>query len=107
MIGALIGFISCLLCAVPFYIISKYDKDSITPISFWSGDTTLKDKVNDVRSYNYEMADLYRKCAIVFVISGILFFLHPIAGIIAIIFDCTLGVYLVYVVYKKILIKYL
>ena len=41
----LIGFASCLLCALPFFIIGVFDKNSSTPISFWSGDQTLKDKV--------------------------------------------------------------
>lgn len=56
MVGRIIGLVSCLMCAVPFLIISVYNKDSKEPISFWSGDTTLKSKVKNIMEYNYKMA---------------------------------------------------
>ena len=71
MVGRIIGLISCLLCAVPFFIISIYNKKSEEPIHFWSGDTTLKSKVKNVFDYNKEMAMLYKKCALVFLMTGI------------------------------------
>ena len=55
MVGRIIGLVSCLMCAVPFLIISVYNKDSKEPISFWSGDTTLKSKVKNIMEYNYKM----------------------------------------------------
>ncbi len=106
MIGRIVGFISCLLCAIPFFIIAKYDRDSGTPINFWSGDTTLKERVKNVPDYNKEMADLYKKYAIVFCISGFGFLIFPILGVVMICFDCTIGIYIVYQCYKKILGKY-
>lgn len=101
MVGRIIGLISCLLCAVPFLIISIYNKNSEEPIHFWSGDTTLKSKVKNVSDYNKEMAMLYKKCALAFLITGIGFLLVPVIGVIMLCFDCTVGIYLVYRKYKK------
>ncbi len=56
MFGKIIGLISCLMCAFPFFIIGIFNKDSKEPISFWSGDTTLKSKVKNVAEYNEKMA---------------------------------------------------
>lgn len=61
MVGGIIGFVACFMCAVPFIIISVYDKNSKEPISFWSGDKTLKSKVTNIQVYNKEMAALYKK----------------------------------------------
>ena len=68
MIEGIIGLVSCLMCAVPFIIISVYNKDSREPISFWSGDTTLRTKVKNVSEYNKGMAKLYKRCAIALMI---------------------------------------
>lgn len=106
MVGRIVGLVSCLMCAVPFFIISVYDKDSKEPINFWSGDTTLKSKVRNVTEYNNKMAALYKRCAIAFFISGIGFLILPFLGIIMVCFDCTLGIYLMYRNYKKILNLY-
>ena len=106
MIGGIIGFISCLMCAVPFIIISVYGKDSRDPINFWSGDTTLKSKVKNVSDYNKEMADLYKKCAIAFLVTGVGMMIKLGLGMVMLGFDCTVGIYLVYRCYKKILGRY-
>lgn len=106
MVGRMVGLVSCLMCAVPFLIISVYNKDSKEPINFWSGDTTLKSKVRDVAGYNNEMAALYKRCATAFLISGIGFLILPFLGVIMICFDCTLGIYLMYRNYKRILSLY-
>lgn len=106
MVGRIVGLISCLVCAFPFFIISVYNKDSKEPINFWSGDTTLKVKVTNVYAYNKEMAALYKKCAIVFLINGIGCIIIPVIGIIMLCLEWTFGIYLVYRNYKKILNKY-
>ena len=106
MIGGIIGFVSCLMCAVPFVIISVYGKDSMDPINFWSGDTTLKAKVSNVADYNKEMAALYKKCAIAFLVTGVGFMMMTGLGMVMLAFDCTFGIYLAYRCYKKILGKY-
>lgn len=105
MFGNIIGLISCLMCAFPFFILSVYGKNSNEPISFWSGDITLKSKVRNVKEYNEKMALLYRKCAVVFLITGIGCLFLPVVGIIMVCLDCTVGFYLVYRSYKKILGK--
>lgn len=71
MAGRIIGLISCLMCAVPFLIISLYNRNSSEPINFWSGDTSLKKKVKNVCDYNKEMSGLYKRCAIAFLVAGI------------------------------------
>lgn len=106
MVERIIGLVSCFMCAVPFLIISKYDKDSSTPINFWSGDTTLKSKVKNVKEYNKEMAALYKKCAIAFLLTGIGFVLIPALGVVLLCLDCTVGIYIVWRCYKKLLKRY-
>lgn len=106
MVGKIIALIACLMCAVPFLIISIYEKDSREPVSFWSGDMSLKSKVTNVREYNREMCGLYQKCAIAFLITGISFLVSGVAGVVLLCFDCTFGIYVVYRRYKVILSKY-
>ncbi len=106
MVGRIIALVSCLLCAIPFLIISKYEKDSRDPVPFWSGDTSLKAKVINVHEYNREMCSLYQKCGMAFLITGVSFLVSVTVGIILLGFDCTLGIYIVYRQYKKILSKY-
>ncbi len=77
MVGRIISLVCCLLCSFPFLIISIYSRDSDEPISFWSGDTSLKDKVKDIKGYNVEMAGLYKNCAFFFGLNGILFVIFP------------------------------
>jgi len=106
MVEKIVWLISCVMCAVPFFIISTYNKDSREPISFWSGDTTLKEKVKNIPEYNREMAGLYQKCGIVFLITGVSFFASMAVGVVLLIFDCSVGIYLVYRCYKRILARY-
>ncbi len=106
MIGRIIAFVACLLCAIPFWIISKYEKDSRDPVPFWSGDTSLKAKVTNVKEYNSQMCGLYQKCGMAFLITGLSFLVNVPIGVILLGADCTLGIYIVYRQYKKILSKY-
>lgn len=106
MTGRIIGLVCCLMCAFPFLIISVCNKDSSEPINFWSGDTSLKTKVRNIRDYNKEMAALYKKCAIAFLVTGAGFMVYPVLGIVLICFECTIGIYIVYRNYKKILKTY-
>ena len=105
-VGRIVGLVSCLLCAFPYFVIGIYNKDSREPVNFWSGDTALKDLVKDVKGYNTEMAGLYKRCALFFLLTGILFVVFPAAGIVFIAFGCSIGIYLVYRAYKGILGKY-
>ena len=106
MAGRIIGFICYMLCAVPFWVIATYNKDSKDPISFWSGDASLKDKVKNVPDYNREMAALYNKYAWAFFVAAVAGAVHPLAGVAVMALDCTVGIFLVYRAYKNILDKY-
>ncbi len=107
MLGKIIACVSCLMCAAPFAIIAHYNKDSITPISFWSGgEGRLKAVVKDVKAYNHQMAAVYGRYAIAFLLTGVSWFIHPIVGGILLGLDCTLGIVVVWKAYKKILARY-
>lgn len=101
--AGIVGLLSCLLCAVPFFIIGIFGKESSTPISFWSGDQTLKDKVTDLKTYNARMAKLYQKAGTAFCINGLCCFIFIPLGILGLVFLCTVGFYLFYRSYKQIL----
>lgn len=105
MVGKIVCLVCCLLCSFPFFIISM-DKDSLEPIGFWSGDSSLKGKVKDLANYNREMAALYKKCGWVFVATGGVIAFLPVVGTVLLILECTLGIYVVWRFYKKILAKY-
>lgn len=105
-VGRIIGLAACLLCAVPFLIIALYDKDSSTPIVFWSGDKSLAGKICDITVYNKEIAELYKKCAYAFVIAGVACLIYLPLGIVLILMECSIGIYVVYRKYKDILQKY-
>ena len=102
----IIALVCCILCAVPFFIISRYDANSVTPITFWSGDNSLKEKVSDISSYNKEMAALYRKCAWVILATSLVCLLSAGVGVVLLCAECIVGVYIVYTQYNKILKKY-
>lgn len=104
MIGRIIGFVCCLLCAFPFLIISEDANNIQVPINFWSGDNSLKNKVENVKKYNLKMVELYQQCSLVFVVSGIVFLILPVMG--GIVLECTIGIYFVWKSYKKILGAY-
>lgn len=106
MVGRIVALVSCLMCAFPFFIIAAYNKNSREPIAFWSGDTTLKAKVKNVQEYNREMAVLYKKCALAFLITGIVFLIFPLTGMVLLFLECTAGIYLAYRNYKSILGRY-
>lgn len=102
----IISVICCVLCAVPFFIISRYDANSVTPITFWAGDKTLKKKVKDVAGYNKEMAALYGKCAWAILAAALLCVFSAGVGIVFLCVECIVGIYIVYICYTKILKKY-
>ncbi|MBR3928033.1 MAG: hypothetical protein IKJ65_03400 [Clostridia bacterium] len=106
MIGRIIGFFSCALCALAFWGIAASGKNGSAPISFWTGDNSLKEKIRDVKAYNGKMALLYKRYAFSYLASGVGFLLHPIAGVVILCLSCTLGICMVYRQYKKYVEKY-
>ena len=102
----IIGLISCLLCAFPLFTIGNFEKDSGEPIVFWAGDKSIKGKVKDIKGYNQEVSKLYKKCSLVFFITGMICMIHMGTGVICILLECTLGIYVVWRLYKDILSRY-
>lgn len=105
MAGRIISFISYMLCAIPFWGIAKFGKDGKDPISFWSGDTSLKGKVKDVAAYNREMAKVYTIYGWAYFAAAVGGAIHPIAGVAIMALDL-IAIIFVYRAYKKILAKY-
>ena len=105
MAGRIISFISYMLCAIPLWAIAKFGKDGRDPISFWSGDTSLKGKVKDVAAYNREMAKVYTIYGWAYFAAAVGGVIHPIAGVLILALDL-IAIIFVYRAYKKILSKY-
>lgn len=105
MAGRIIGFICYFMCAAAFWTIAKFGKDSKDPISFWSGDTSLKGKVKDVPAYNRDMARVYTIYGWAYFAAAVGGAIHPIAGVVIMLADLV-AIFFVYRAYKKILSKY-
>ena len=105
MAARIIGFICYMLCAIPFWVIAKFGKDSKDPMSFWTGDTSLKGKVKDVAAYNREMAKVYTIYGWAYFAAAVGGAVHPIAGVVIMVLDL-IAIVFVYRAYKKILSKY-
>ena len=93
-------------CAVCFWAVAKFGKNGKDPISFWNGDTSLKGKVKDVPAYNREMAKVYTIYGWTYAAAAVAGVVHPLAGVAILLPDITVGIFLVYRCYKKILQKY-
>jgi hypothetical protein len=106
MAARIIVFIVSVLCYLPWFYISTFQKDSEEPISFWSGDASLKDKVKDVNNYNNEMAQLYRKFSRIYLVSMIVSPFYPYAAVVLLCAGSLIGIYFLYKSYKKILSRY-
>lgn len=102
MVERIIFFVCCLMCSIPFLIMSG-NKDSMTPIPFWAGsESKLKRELKDIKSYNEEMGKLYKKVAVTFILCGVVAIIHIIIGIIALGCASTIGFYYVFKQYEKI-----
>jgi len=102
----IVGLACCILCAFPLFVVGHYNKNSREPLPFWGGDKSLKEKVRDIQGYNNEISKLYRKCAWAFVATGILCLIYFWFGIICLLLESTLGIYVVWKIYKNILVRY-
>lgn len=106
MIERIILCFCSLLCAFPFYIFPMIGKDSREPMSFWTGDTSLKGKVRDIKAYNLAMSKLYKTYGSVFLAAAVGGAVYPLAGLVILLLNSTLGIYIVYRKYKSILAQY-
>lgn len=106
MAGQIIGCISCVLCALPFLLIARYQPRSGEPIAFWSGDESLRDRVRDLPAYNRAMSRLFRRLGLSFLFSGMMMLVWDLAGLILLGLTCTVGIYLVWRGYRRALAAY-
>ena len=106
MVGQVIGMICSILCGIPFLVIPRLEVFKNKPINFWSGDNSLNEKVKNIDKYNKEMGILYTLYGLVFIIGRIFFLFFPLVALIIIISNSTLGILIVYLVYKSIIKKY-
>lgn len=102
----IILIIVSLLCGIPFYFIGAFGKTSRTPMSFWSGDSSLKYKVKNVEKYNLEMGKIYQRYGLVYIIVAVAVLMSPIIGLILLFTNTIIGICIVYKQYKQILEKY-
>ena len=106
MFGKIVCLISSIMCSLPFFIVGKFGKDGVEPISFWAGDKSLKSVVLNVKDYNKEMADLYLKCGWFFLICGLIGLIEAYVGIVLLCVGSIVGIFIVYKLYKRILSRY-
>lgn len=108
MLERVVMCVCCIMCSIPFLIVSSFNKDSrLTPIPFWSGsENNLKEQLKDIKGYNAEMAIIYKRYAAAFGAAAIGSLVYPLIGIVILIFNCTAGIYLVYKKYKLAVKKY-
>ena len=106
MVGQVIGMICSILCGIPFLVIPRVEVFKNKPINFWSGDNSLNDKIKNIDKYNKEMGVLYTLYGLVFIIGGVFFLFFPVVALIIIISNSTLGIVVVYLIYKAILKKH-
>ena len=106
MTARIIGLLCCIFSAVPFFIIIAVNKSNNEPINFWSGDTSLKEKITDIPKYNEQMAALYKKYAYAMLAAGVFWLIYPLLGATALLIICTAGIYFLYRGYKKILKRF-
>ena len=107
MVEKFISCFSCLLIAYAFFAMGVEGKDRTDPITYYSGDDTLKVKIKDLKNYNGEMARMYKYWALSWIVVGALFFPLPMLPAIIMVFAAgTVGVIISYRTYKSILRKY-
>ena len=107
MAGRIIGCFCCVLCALPFFYLAWEGKQkNAAPLTFWSGDTTLRDKIKDIPAYNAEMSRLYKTVACAFSFAALFFLLFAPVGVILLLLECTAGIYPLWKRYRNILSKY-
>lgn len=95
-----------ILCAAPFLILGFWGRNSKTPLNFWSGDTSLSEKICDVAAYNRAMSRMYLFYGGVLLLTAC-FAIWSVAVVVSLwVAEFTLGLYLLYRCYKKLLVKY-
>lgn len=106
MASRIICFICSILCYLPWAYISIFQKNSDRPVTFWSGDQSLNDRVRDIPNYNKEMAQLYRKFSWLYLAGAVFSFFNAGWAIVLLSIGSFIVIYFAYQAYKRILEKY-
>lgn len=101
----IIGCLVACLVSGAFFLVSMMGNDR-EPVTFFSDDTSLKDKVRDIPAYNREMKRTYRLYAYVYLLAGVLFMINSLYGFVLMGVNITAGLLCVYLCYRKILKRY-
>ena len=97
----IVGCVCCWLCALPLFITGIYGKKSKEPISFWAGDKI--ENIDNIKNYNTKTGRLYVQCAAILFVSPVFILINIYIFVGLICTECSLGIYLAYLKYKKIL----
>ena len=97
------GFVTCLMCAIPFFIIGHCNE----PIGLWTEDSRLRTKIHPVKQFNEEMSKVYLCCALVFCVTGLILLLHVMTGFVFLMLESTAGIFIFRKRYKKVVSKYI
>ncbi len=108
MIGRIMAFSTCLIAAVLLFLMGWINKGTKEPIRYIGGDKSIKYKIKkkNTKKYNEEIISLYKKDSIMVLVSGIGFLIHAYLGIGLIIFSFTVGSYISFQRYEKVIEKY-
>lgn len=107
MADRIIGAFVCLICSGTFFLLAYTGRIRSDPLNFWSGDEKrLKEIVKDVPSYNKALSKLYNRYAFVFLLAALLTAIYPMAGLVVLFGNITLGLYLLWKNYKAVLEKF-
>lgn len=106
MAGKLIFCIACAITGTAFILQVNTASDD-NPLNFWAGENErLKRMLKDISSYNMEMKKLYQYYSSVFYIAAVVSLFSVMAGGTVLMLNSTVGLFIVYLLYKKILKKY-
>lgn len=105
MAAKIIGCLVACLVSGAFFLVSMTGNDR-EPITFFSGDTKLRDRIRDIPSYNAEMKKVYRVYACVYLIAAVLFWLNSLYGFTVMVLNITVGLPVVYLVWRKTVKRY-
>lgn len=104
--GRLIFCLVLCICGTAFILQLTTASDTY-PLNFWAGENErLRKTIKDILSYNKEMKKVYMCYAGVFYIGGLFSLFSVMAGGTVLMLNSTLGLFIVYLQYKKIPKKY-
>ena len=98
----IIMILCCVLCGLPFWLLATVGRKGKEPLNFWSGDESLKAKIEDVAAYNNAMGKMYFVYGSIFMLSAVLAFFSMAVAVTLLILNCTLGLFLIYKCYGRI-----